>query len=525
MPCGRNLKQDKDALLMPDKASRRHRRVFLLLGNQLFPVARLRPWQGTLFFMAEDYATCQYVQHHKHKLVFTLAAMRAHADLLRSEGFRVEYTALGEAANRLSFVEKLRELLSRTGFRELLHFEIEDPAMERRVAAFAKRYGLRRTIVPSPMFLCTPEEFSDWARGSKRPRMADFYRWQRRRLDILVDSAGRPEGGQWSFDKDNRKPLPPNVPVPGLPEVRHGRYVRQVVRQVDDMFPDHPGSTDEFWLPTTRAQARDWLKDFLEQRFSCFGDYEDALTTRSDAAFHSALSPLMNVGLLTPREVVSRTLSFAVDERISLNSVEGFIRQVIGWREFVRGIYRTQGRAMARRNFWGHQRGLTADWYQGTTGIDPLDHVIRKVNRLGWAHHTERLMIVGNLMLLSEIEPHQSYRWFMESFVDSAHWVMTPNVYGMALFADGGTFTTKPYICASSYMLKMGDFRRGPWTDTVDGLFWRFVARHRAWFARQPRLAVITANLDRMPHDRRRRLEQAAEQFLREKTRPAKAVA
>lgn len=510
---------------MATKAKRRHRRVFLLLGNQLFPVARLRPWQGTLFFMAEDYATCRYLQHHKHKLVFTLAAMRAHADLLRSEGFQVDYLPLSDANNRLSFVEKLRQLLSRTGFSELVHFEIEDPEMERRVARFTERYGVRRTVVPTPMFLCEREEFAGWLETQRQPRMANFYKWQRRRLQVLVDAKGRPEGGQWSYDKDNRKRLPPGVPVPDLPKVRPGRHVAPVKRVVDELFPDHPGSTQDFWLPTTRAQARDWLKDFLEQRFSCFGDYEDALTTRSDAVFHSALSPLMNVGLLPPREVVSRTLAFASDERVALNSVEGFVRQVIGWREFIRGMYHTHGATMARRNFWGHQRGLTADWYRGTTGIDPLDHVIGKVERLGWAHHIERLMVVGNLMLLSEIDPRQAYRWYMELFVDSAHWVMNPNVYGMALFADGGLFTTKPYICGANYLLRMGDYRRGPWTDIVDGLFWRFVEKHRGWFARQPRLGVIVRNLERMPRDRRRRLAHCAEQFLHEKTAPAKAVA
>ncbi|UCG73324.1 MAG: cryptochrome/photolyase family protein [Chromatiales bacterium] len=510
---------------MADKPRRRHRRVFLLLGNQLFPVARLRPWQGNLFYMAEDYGTCRYLQHHKHKLVFTLSAMRAHAELLRNEGFSVDYLPLNEANNRLSFLEKLRQLLSRTGFRELLHFEIEDPAMERRIARFAERYGLRRTVVPTPMFLCERPEFSEWLATQQQPRMAAFYKWQRRRLDILVDAHGRPEGGRWSFDQENRKPLPPGVPVPDLPTVRPGRHVRQVKVLVDQMFPEHPGSTANFWLPTTRAQARDWLKDFLEQRFSCFGDYEDALTTRSDAVFHSALSPLLNIGLLTPREVISRTLAFANDERVALNSVEGFVRQVAGWREFIRGMYHESGTTMARRNFWGHQRGLTPDWYRGTTGIDPLDQVIHKVDRLGWAHHIERLMVVGNLMLLSEIEPRQAYRWYMELFVDSAHWVMNPNVYGMALFADGGTFTTKPYICGSNYLLRMGDYRRGPWGDTVDGLFWRFVARHRAWFSKQPRLGVIVRNLDRMPRDRRRRLEQCADKFLSEKTRPAKAVA
>ena len=501
------------------------RRVFLLLGNQLFPVARLRSWQGTLFFMAEDYATCRYLRHHKHKLVLTLAAMRSHADLLRAEGFRVDYVPLGEEANRQSFTEKLRGLLSRTGFTELIHFEVEDRAMERRLEAFARRYGIRRTVVPSPMFIVGRDDFAGWFASAKQPRMADFYRWQRREQGILVDGAGRPQGGKWSFDAANRKALPAAVPVPDLPSVRPTRHVKAVARLVDELFPDHPGRVTDFWLPTSRSQALDWLKDFLEQRFSCFGEYEDALTTRSDAVFHSALSPLLNVGLLTPREVLSRALSFADDERITLNSVEGFVRQIAGWREFVRGVYHHAGARQARSNFWGHQRGLTSDWYEGTTGLVPLDHVIGKARRLGWAHHIERLMIAGNLMVLAEIEPRQAYRWFMELFADSAHWVMTPNVYGMALFADGGLITTKPYICGSNYIMRMGDYPRGPWTDVVDGLFWRFVAKHRTYFARQPRLHMLLANLDRMPAERRRRLQRKAEEFLRAKTLPAQEVA
>jgi deoxyribodipyrimidine photolyase-related protein len=475
--------------------------------------------------MAEDYATCRSTRHHKHTLVLTLAGMRAHADLLRAEGFSVDYVPMGDEANRQSFTEKLRALLSRTGFSELIHFEVEDRLMERRLRAFARRYSIQRTVVPSPMFMVGRDEFSSWLGDNKRPRMADFYRWQRREQGILVDQAGRPQGGKWSFDAANRKPLPAVVPVPDLPSVRPARHVKAVSRLVDGLFADHPGQVQDFWLPTTRAQALDWLKDFLEQRFSRFGDYEDALTTRSDAVFHSALSPLLNAGLLTPREVTTRALSFASDERIALNSVEGFVRQVAGWREFVRGIYHNFGGRQACGNFWGHERGLTADWYQGTTGLAPLDHVIGKAQRLGWAHHIERLMIAGNLMVLAEIEPRQAYRWFMEMFADSAHWVMTPNVYGMALFADGGMITTKPYICGSNYIMRMGDYPRGPWTEVMDGLFWRFVARHRTFFARQPRLQMLVANLDRMPADRRRRLQRQAEEFLRAKTLPAQEVA
>jgi deoxyribodipyrimidine photolyase-related protein len=494
------------------------RRVFLVLGNQLFPPSHLRRWQSALFFMAEDYESCTYVRHHKHKLILTLSAMRAHAEQLRADGFRVNYVKLGGEQDRLNYTDKLRRLLSRTGFQEIIHFEIEDKSMERRIERFARRYRLRRTVLPTPMFMCPRDDFRGWLDGAQQPRMADFYRWQRRERGILLDGAGKPLGGRWSHDRDNRKRLPAAMPVPELPTLKRTRHVRDVSQLVDTRFAGHPGAVEDFWLPTTRAQARSWFGDFLEQRFVCFGDYEDALTSRSDAVFHSALSPLLNIGLLTPDEVITRSLAFADDERIPVNSLEGFVRQIIGWREFIRGMYQNFGAKMVRRNYWNHQRGITEDWYAGTTGLPPLDDVIRKVNRLGWAHHIERLMVVGNLMLLCEIEPRQAYRWFMEMFVDSANWVMVPNVYGMALFSDGGIFTTKPYICGSNYLLRMGDYPRGDWTGAMDGLFWRFVGRHRAFFQKQPRLAMITGNLERMSPERRARLGQRADLFLRDNT-------
>jgi deoxyribodipyrimidine photolyase-related protein len=205
--------------------------------------------------------------------------------------------------------------------------------------------------------------------------------------------------------------------------------------------------------------------------------------------------------------------------------VEPFVHQIVGWREFMRGMYRHHGTTMSRRNFWGHERGLTSHWYTGNTGIEPLDHVIRKAGRLGWANHNERLMVVGNLMLLAEIDPRHAYRWFMEMFADSAHWVTSPNVFGVALFADGGLLSGKPQICGSNYLMRMGDYPRGDWVDVVDGLYVRFISRNSAWFGRQKKLSVIMDNLERMPAERRRRLERRAAQFLRDKTVQAKEVA
>ncbi|MGI9291764.1 MAG: cryptochrome/photolyase family protein, partial [Gammaproteobacteria bacterium] len=418
----------------------------------------------------------------------------------------------------ISFTDKFDKLLEEFPRIRLLYFEMQDKSMARRMEHYVRTRRLRHHVIHSPMFLTSREDFALWRQRQKEPRMVNFYRWQRRRLRVLMNDDGKPEGGKWSFDTANRKPLPAGLPVPELPSFTDNRHVPAVQHLVKKHFDHHPGDANDFDLPTTRKAALKWLNDFLEQRFTCFGDYEDALTSRSDHVFHSVLSPLMNIGLLLPEEVLRNALVFAKRENIALNNVEGFVRQIIGWREFMFGIYCTDGDEMMRGNFWSHKRRLTDDWYTGSTGLLPLDEVINKANRIGWAHHIERLMVAGNLMLLAEIHPDDVYRWFMELFVDSAEWVMVPNVYGMALYADGGTITTKPYFCGSNYLRKMGDYDQGEWITTLDGLFWRFMASHRSFFEKQPRLGMLCSHLDRQTPDRREELATAAAAFLNRHT-------
>ncbi len=244
-----------------------------------------------------------------------------------------------------------------------------------------------------------------------------------------------------------------------------------------------------------------------------FGPFEDALTDRSDFVFHSGLTPFLNSGLLTPEEVIKAILSTAKERNIALASVEGFIRQVIGWREFVRGIYHHFSEDQESRNFWGHHRKLSPCWYDATTGIEPLDDVIKKVQRIGYAHHIERLMVVGNLMLLLEIHPQEAHRWFMEMFIDSSDWVMGPNLYGMGIFSDGGIFATMPYICGSNYYRKMGPYKSGTWCDAVDGLYWDFVEKHQNYFLKNHRLAMMVSSLKRMEVQRKKRIFFAADKL------------
>ena len=484
--------------------------LLVILGNQLFAPDRLPPPGDVRVFMAEDFGLCTYEKHHQQKIVLFLAAMRAYADELREAGHEVDYVAL-DPDDRRSYEEKLLLALRDAGSQNLAHFEVEDKAMEQRLLQFAAANDLQRTELRSPMFTCSRDDFAKWNAGRARPFMQEFYKIQRKRLGILVDEDGEPEGGRWSFDADNRKKLPKNVAPPEIPWPERDGHVTDVIELVATNFPDHPGCADEFRWPTTRQQARQWLDDFVANRLHDFGPYEDAITTRSDTVFHSLLSPYLNMGLLAPDEVIDQAM--ATDDA-PLQSVEGFVRQVIGWREFVRGIYREFGETQETTNFWAHERELTDAWYDGTTGIPPLDDTIRTAQRLGWAHHIPRLMVLGNLMTLCEVRPSSAHRWFMEMFVDSSEWVMGPNVYGMGLFSDGGIFATKPYICGSNYLRKMSDYPKGDWCDTVDGLYWRFIDKHRDFFAGNPRLALMPRALDRLDPQRRELIVAAAEEFI-----------
>ena len=485
--------------------------MLLILGNQLFPLEHLPASDAQAVFMAEDMGLCTYEKHHQQKIVLFLAAMRSYADELRDAGYDVHYVEL-DSDDSSSFVDKLDAAMKSAGDDELVHFEIEDKAMESGIVEFAKKNELARKELQSPMFCCSREDFRKFVDENSRLAMQDFYKLQRRRLGILVDDDGEPEGGRWSFDDENRKKLPRDVEPPEIGWPEPTAHAKDLIPVVEEVFDDHPGKASEFRWPTTRRQARAWLDEFVAERLECFGPYEDAITTRSDTVFHSLLTPCLNLGLVTPGEVLACVMERADD--VPLQSLEGFVRQVIGWREFIRGVYREKSDEQEACNFWEHEREMTADWYEGSTGIPPLDDAISTAQRLGWLHHIPRLMVLGNLMTLCEIRPQSAHRWFMEMTIDSSEWVMGPNVYGMGLYSDGGLFATKPYICGSNYLLRMSDYVKGDWCEVVDGLYWRFIDTHRDFFAGNPRLALMPKALDRLDEDRKKRIFGAAESFL-----------
>lgn len=504
--------------------NKRSDRLLVLFGNQLFPNSIISQAQAQTVFMAESAPACRRYEAHRHKLVLILSAMRSKAEALRRSGYDVHYTQLSESSDQ-RLDEMLDRHLGEHRYAELVSFETESRSIERRLDVLSDTHDLKRVTLESPMFLTPRGDFEKYRERYDRLFMADFYKWQRKRLSVLMTDNGEPVGGRWSFDEDNRRKLPKGHTPPEVSRPTWTKHTEAVVEEVNQRFAAHPGDAKDFWLPTTEEQAEEALARFLDERFRLFGDYEDALSREHATLYHSLLSPLLNVGLLNPAHVLERAIVFASHNDIPINSLEGFVRQIIGWREFIRGIWHALPSAHWEQDFWGHRRSLKGAWYDGSTGVPPLDDAIRRAQARGYGHHIERLMVVGNLMLLCQVAPPEAYRWFMEMYVDSADWVMAPNVYGMALFSEGGAFTTKPYICGSNYLRKMSDYGKGPWCDVVDGLYWSFVHEHRDFFAKNPRSKMMLGTLDRMAADRKARIYRAAETFVERVTDPPQASA
>ena len=367
------------------------------------------------------------------------------------------------------------------------------------------------------MFLTKQSLKEKFFENNKKPFMGNFYKLQRSDLNILM-KGNDPEGQQWSYDELNRKKLPESISIPGLKKVTETNNTKQIKKIISTLFNDHPGSVDNFNIPTTRKQAISWLDDFLKNKFFLFGDYEDAISKKGHVLFHSLLSPLLNIGLLTPEEVVNKSLKFAKINKIKINNVEGFIRQIIGWREFIKNVYDYHNTFMKTSNFWNHTLKLKKSWYDGTTGIEPLDQAIKEIDKHGYAHHIIRLMLIANIMNLSGIDPKEIFKWFMEMFIDSSDWVMTPNVFGMGTFSDGGIFATKPYICGSNYLLKMSDYKRGDWCEVVDGLYWQFIEKNKKYIKSNHRLSMMAYSLEKIDPDRKKRIFSQANNFIKENT-------
>lgn len=441
-------------------------------------------------WIIEDFLFFRLYRFHKQKIIFHRASLRSYEQNLIQKGYKVRYIESTELTERNS----LRQLLAQNSSIRFHIMDVTDTWLENDLRQSISEENL--IFYPSQIFLSSREEITPYFSKTKKPFMKNFYEWQRKRLGILMEKNLTPVGGRYSFDTENRKRLPRDYQEPIIPKWNNPDLImKEAFEYQERFFPDAPGESAPFNYPVTHREARVALHTFISERLSDFGPYEDALGKDETTLHHSVLSALLNIGLLTPQEVVTETLLAYEKNSLPLASVEGFIRQIIGWREFMRGVYLCYGTKIRKGNFFEHHNTLSREWWQGSTGILPLDTTIRKILQTAYIHHIERLMIIGNYMLLSQIHPDDVYRWFMELSIDSYDWVMVPNVYSMSQYADGGSITTKPYFSGSNYILKMSNYPKGEWSTVWDNLFWNFVERNQTFLKKNYRLALLVAQL------------------------------
>ena len=501
------------------------KRLVLILGDQLdLKSAALKDFnvQTDEVFMVESKHEAQYVWSHQAKIALFLSAMRHFAKSLRDLNYPITYLQ----NTSLSIVEALKEKIQKDNITHLICLEPGEWRLKQEIEGLAKELQLQLDMRDDDHFYCSHQEFLDWASGKKELRLEYFYRLMRKIHQILVDADGNPEGGQWNFDQDNRKPYPkkgPGIiddPVLFEPDA----VTQEVIAYVSQTYAKHPGSLEAFRWPVTRDQALEALHYFVEYRLRNFGIYQDAMWTDTPYGWHSILSSSLNLKLLNPREVIAAVIDTWKKYSLDLSTVEGFIRQILGWREFVRGMYYLDMPKMAQDNYFEHQRALPTWYWSGKTNMACMKDAIGQTMKYGYAHHIQRLMVTGNFALLAEILPSAVCDWYLAVYVDAIEWVELPNTAGMALFANGGRFTSKPYIASGAYIKRMSnycdsckykpDVRFGETACPVTTLYWNFLIKHRAQFDASPRTRLMTANLKRISDDDQKLIVQHAQHVL-----------
>jgi len=443
--------------------------------------------------------------------------MQFYKDYLLSQDYEVDYLEHlreEDQDKKLGSYKHLEDILKENGVKKLHLANPVDWAIEKRLDYISNNSGLALKYYKTPQFLSSKEFLEKYFSKKKGYLQTSFYIKQRKKLDILMEN-GKPKGGKWTYDAQNRKKLPKDIEVPEIPQFKENEYIKEAKEYVNTRFPDNPGKIEEFFYPVTHDDAWEWFQVFSKERFKNFGPYEDAVKRGQSLLFHSLLSPLLNFGLITPAMVIKETQKYAKSHKIPLNSLEGFIRQIIGWREFIRAIYEFEGVKERNSNHFNHTNTMPKSFYDATTGILPIDEIIKRLLHSGYLHHIERLMFLANFMTLYEIDPNEIYQWFMELFIDAYDWVMVPNVYGMSTYADGGLITTKPYVSSSNYVRKMSDYPKGEWCDIWDALYWRFIDKNRETFSNNPRMSLMVNILNKKDKKQLNTLLERAENYLK----------
>ena len=487
--------------------------VSIILPNQLYkehPAIH----NNIPAYLVEEWHFFNQYQFHKEKLVLHRASMKFYEQFLKAQGVVVHYIESNKIQNKC---ELLIEQLHSNKVKQIHIVDPVDNWLLEKMKSSCKKYGIELTIYDNPNFLNTINQVGDFFSKKKTYFQTDFYTWQRKSRNILLEKDGKPLGGKWTYDADNRSKFPKKEAAPKLPSALPNKYISEAESYIQKNYPNNYGSVNERHLFAVNFDDTEkWLEEFLQDRFEKFGIYEDAIVGKELVLHHSVLSPMLNVGLISPQQIIDQAITFSNKNNVPLNSLEGFVRQIIGWREFIRIVYEREGSKQRTTNYWKFTRKIPASFWKGTTGIAPIDITIKKVLATGYCHHIERLMVLGNFMLLCEFDPNEVYKWFMEMFIDAYDWVMVPNVYGMTQFADGGLMTTKPYISGSNYLMKMSDYEKGEWQPIWDGLFWRFMHEHRTFFLSNPRIGMLVHTFDKMSTDKQKTHLDNANNFLKE---------
>ena len=497
-------------------------RLILVLGDQLsddLSALRIADPAQDVVVRAEVMAEGTYVPHHPQKIGLVLTAMRKFATRLRARGFTVAYARLDDPETAPSIPAELLRRMAETGAEGI----VATTPGDWRLLAALQDMPVPLRLLPDDRFLCPPELFAAWAAARKTLRMEWFYRDMRRRTGLLMDGV-EPVGGQWNFDHDNRKRAKPDLLRPAPQRFMPDAETEAVLDLVADRFPTHFGNLRPFHWPTDRTQALQALDHFITDSLPRFGDEQDAMLADDPFLSHALLSPCLNLGLLSPLEVCQRAEAAYHAGHAALNAVEGFIRQIIGWREYVRGIWAVQGPDYLTRNALNHDAALPPAYWGAPSKMNCLSHAIGQTRDKAYAHHIQRLMITGNFALLAGVDPAQVHAWYLAVYIDAFEWVEAPNTLGMSQFADGWLLGSKPYVSSGAYIDRMSDYcgschyrvkdRTGPNACPFNLLYWQFLDRHRARFKSNPRMGQMYHTWDRMTETHRVTVLAEAEALL-----------
>ncbi|WP_033920688.1 cryptochrome/photolyase family protein [Sphingomonas sp. 37zxx] len=498
-----------------------------VLGDQLSDsLSSLRDVDRSqaVILMMEVIDEATYVRHHQRKIALLFSAMRHHAERLRTAGWTVEYIRLDDPQNEGGFSAEVARAVERHSPDRIIVTEAGEWRVRAMFESWEDRFDCAVEIRADDRFVATHAEFEEWAADKKQLRMEFFYRVMRRKTGLLLDAEGKPEGGQWNYDAENRKPAKKGVRPPRPLSFAPDAITREVLALVAARFGDHIGHLDGFDFAVTPEDALAQREQFLTHALPSFGDYQDAMVTGEPFLWHAVLSPYLNCGLLDPIDLCRQVEARYHAGQVPLNAAEGFIRQVIGWREYVRGLYWREGPAYTERNFLNAVRDLPAFYWTGQTDMHCLAQAIGETIDHAYAHHIQRLMITGNFALLIGADPAQVQRWYLEVYADAYEWVEAPNVLGMSQFGDGGLLASKPYASSGAYIQRMSDYcghcrydvkqRVGEDACPFNALYWDFLARNRGKLGDNQRLGMPYRNWDRMDAETQDALRQQAAGFL-----------